>query len=98
VLGRHDVPFAPIQGIGEVVDDPQVRELGLIVPVEGAHGGTRAVRPPIQFGGERATSVRTAPLLDEHGALLREALAGERGWPALGRARSSDIHAGGKDP
>jgi crotonobetainyl-CoA:carnitine CoA-transferase CaiB-like acyl-CoA transferase len=98
VLGRHDVPFAPIQGMSDVVDDPQVRELGLIVPVEGAHGGTRAVRPPIQFGGERAQSVRTAPLLDEHGAALRQALGGERGWPALDRAGSSDNHAGGKHP
>jgi len=86
-LGRRDVPFAPIQGISDVVDDPQVRELGLIVPVEGAHGGTRAVRPAIQFGGERAASVRSAPLLDEHGAALRQALGGERGWPALDRAR-----------
>src|SRR6185436_17611412 len=34
ILGGYDVPFAPIQGMGEVVDDPQVRALGLIVPVQ----------------------------------------------------------------
>jgi crotonobetainyl-CoA:carnitine CoA-transferase CaiB-like acyl-CoA transferase len=84
-LGRHDVPFAPIQGLGDVVNDPQVRELGLIVPVEGAHGGTRAVRPAVQYDGERATTVRTAPLLDEQGALIRQALAREPGWPVLSR-------------
>jgi crotonobetainyl-CoA:carnitine CoA-transferase CaiB-like acyl-CoA transferase len=81
-LGRHDVPFAPVHPIDEAVDDPQVKHLDLIVPVEGAHGGSRAVRPAVQFDGERAASVRTAPLLDEHGAQIRAGLA--RGsWPAL---------------
>jgi crotonobetainyl-CoA:carnitine CoA-transferase CaiB-like acyl-CoA transferase len=84
-LGKHDVPFAPIQGLGDVVNDPQVRELGLIVPVEGAHGGASAVRPAVQYNGERATTVRTAPLLDEQGALIRQALAREPGWPVLSR-------------
>ena len=83
ILGRHDVPFAPIQGLPEVVADPQVREIGLIVPVHGAHGGKSAVRPAVQFDGQRANHVRTAPLLDEHGASIRQALGGERGWPGL---------------
>jgi len=94
-LGRHDVPFAPIQGMREVVADPQVRELGLIVPVLGAHGGKSAVRPALQFDGERAASVRTAPLLDEHGAEIRAALAAQPRWPALALGKS-DIHDGGK--
>jgi crotonobetainyl-CoA:carnitine CoA-transferase CaiB-like acyl-CoA transferase len=80
-LSRHDVPFAPIHRIDEVVGDPQVRHLELIVPVERAHGGARAVRPPIQFDGERATHVRTAPLLDEHGPTIRQAMASARRWP-----------------
>jgi crotonobetainyl-CoA:carnitine CoA-transferase CaiB-like acyl-CoA transferase len=84
-LGNNDVPFAPINTIDEVVNDPQVGHLGLIVPVESAHGGTRAVRPPVQFGGQRAGSVRAAPLLDEHGKAIREALASGQGWPALAR-------------
>src|SRR4029077_7089319 len=33
-LGRHDVPFAPINSVETVVADPQVRHLGLMVPVE----------------------------------------------------------------
>ena len=37
--------------------DPQVRHLGLIVPVERAHGGKHAVRPAVQFDGTRATHV-----------------------------------------
>jgi crotonobetainyl-CoA:carnitine CoA-transferase CaiB-like acyl-CoA transferase len=80
-LGRHDVPYAPINAIDEVIHDPQVEHLGLIVPVEAAHGGTKAVRPPVQFGGLRSTSVRAAPLLNEHGAAIRESLARGERWP-----------------
>jgi crotonobetainyl-CoA:carnitine CoA-transferase CaiB-like acyl-CoA transferase len=80
-LGKHDVPFAPIHRVDEVVRDPQVGHLDLIVPVEGAHGGNRAVRPAIQFDGGRAASVRTAPLLDENGSAIRHAMANGCRWP-----------------
>jgi crotonobetainyl-CoA:carnitine CoA-transferase CaiB-like acyl-CoA transferase len=79
-LGSNDVPFAPIHRIDEVVRDPQVRHLGLVVPVERAHGGKQAVRPAVQFDGARATGVTTAPLLDEHGADIRRALAAGTSW------------------
>ena len=82
-LGRHDVPYAPINTIDEVTHDPQVEHLGLIVPVEGAHGGTRSVRPPVQFGGIHSGSVRAAPRLNEHGQSIREALARGEKWPAM---------------
>ncbi len=82
-LHANDVPFAPINGIDTVVDDPQVRHLGIVVPVEAAkQGGRSAVRPPLQFDGRRAASVVAAPLLDEHGADIRAALAREHRWPA----------------
>jgi crotonobetainyl-CoA:carnitine CoA-transferase CaiB-like acyl-CoA transferase len=80
-LRRCDVPHAPINGIDEVVADPQVAHLGLIVPVEPAHGGERAVRPPVKFAGERARGVSAAPLLDEHGPQIREALGRGAKWP-----------------
>ena len=60
-LNRNDVPFAPIHTIDEVIVDPQVAHLGLIVPVEAPRGGAQAVRPPVQFGGRRSASVRAAP-------------------------------------
>jgi crotonobetainyl-CoA:carnitine CoA-transferase CaiB-like acyl-CoA transferase len=80
-LGANDVPFAPIHRIDEVVQDPQVRHLGLVVPVERAHGGKQAVRPAVQFDGTRATCVTTAPLLDEHGAEIRSSLVAGTRWP-----------------
>jgi crotonobetainyl-CoA:carnitine CoA-transferase CaiB-like acyl-CoA transferase len=80
-LGANDVPFAPIHRIDEVVKDPQVEHLGVIVPVRSAHGAKHAVRPAIQFDGERATHVATAPLLDEHGPEIRRVLASGAQWP-----------------
>ena len=82
-LSGHDVPFAPINGIDAVVEDPQARHLGLVVPVEAAiEGGREAVRPALQFDGRRATSVIAAPLLNQHGDAIRSALARDSGWPA----------------
>jgi crotonobetainyl-CoA:carnitine CoA-transferase CaiB-like acyl-CoA transferase len=82
-LSASDVPFAPINGIDSVVEDPQARHLGLVVPVEAAEqGGREAVRPAVQFDGKRATAVSAAPLLDQHGDAIREALAQGGDWPA----------------
>jgi crotonobetainyl-CoA:carnitine CoA-transferase CaiB-like acyl-CoA transferase len=81
-LRSQDVPYAPINSIEQVVQDPQGEHLGLIVPVEGAHGGTQAVRPAVQFAGERAQSVRAAPLLNEHGTAIRDALGRGDQWPS----------------
>jgi crotonobetainyl-CoA:carnitine CoA-transferase CaiB-like acyl-CoA transferase len=82
-LGHNDVPFAPIHSVDEVVNDPQVQHLGLVVPVAGAHGGKQAVRPAVQFDGARWRGVTTAPLLNEHGAAIRKLLAEGAQWPEL---------------
>jgi crotonobetainyl-CoA:carnitine CoA-transferase CaiB-like acyl-CoA transferase len=82
-LKQHDVPFAPIHNIEAVVADPQVRHLGLVVPVEARSGGANfAVRSPLQFDGARGDSVSAAPLLNQHGESIRMALAASKDWPA----------------
>ena len=53
-LGANDVPFAPINKVDAVVNDPQVRHLGLMVPVENPHQAKQLVRPAVQFDGQRA--------------------------------------------
>jgi crotonobetainyl-CoA:carnitine CoA-transferase CaiB-like acyl-CoA transferase len=90
-LQEHDVPYAPINRIDDVVKDPQVEHLGLIVPVEPAHDARYAVRPPVQFGGVRAASVRPAPLLNEHGAAIRTELASGVAWPSPAGAVAADV-------
>lgn len=82
-LSQNDVPFAPINGMEAVVEDPQARHLGLFVPVDSRiEGGHEAVRPALQFDGRRAASVTAAPLVDQHGESIRRALARDGGWPA----------------
>jgi crotonobetainyl-CoA:carnitine CoA-transferase CaiB-like acyl-CoA transferase len=81
-LGANDVPFAPINRVDAAVKDPQVQHLGLMVPVENPHQATHAVRPAVQFDGQRADGVHPAPLLDEHGAAIRAQLAASSAWPA----------------
>jgi crotonobetainyl-CoA:carnitine CoA-transferase CaiB-like acyl-CoA transferase len=80
-LGGNDVPFAPINRVDAAVRDPQVQHLGLMVPVREPHAATHAVRPPVQFDGQRADSVSPAPLLNEHGAAIRAQLAASPAWP-----------------
>jgi crotonobetainyl-CoA:carnitine CoA-transferase CaiB-like acyl-CoA transferase len=81
-LNQHDVPFAPINSVDAVVDDPQVRHLGLIVPVEQPHAAQHAVRPAVSYDGSRAASVTAAPLLDEHGDAIRDEMLQKASWPA----------------
>jgi crotonobetainyl-CoA:carnitine CoA-transferase CaiB-like acyl-CoA transferase len=81
-LSGHDVPFAPVNTIDEVVDDPQAKHLGLIVPVTDAkEGGHHAVRSPVNFDGERVQAVRPAPLIDEHGEDIRTWIKTKASWP-----------------
>lgn len=82
-LGAADVPHAPVNRIDDVVNDPQVRHLGIVVPIESPHTATRAVRPPVRFDGQRADSVRVAPLLDQHGKAIRAALESNSDWPEI---------------
>jgi crotonobetainyl-CoA:carnitine CoA-transferase CaiB-like acyl-CoA transferase len=74
-----------VNRINEVVNDPQVKHLGVVVPIESPHTATEAVRPAVRFDGHRATSVRPAPLLDQHGKEIRAALHRDTAWPDIKR-------------
>ena len=80
-LQANDVPYAHVNRIDDVVADPQIRHLGIVVPVEAPHSAKQAVRPALQFNGSRAKSVSAAPLLDQHGKEIRAALARGPTWP-----------------
>jgi crotonobetainyl-CoA:carnitine CoA-transferase CaiB-like acyl-CoA transferase len=83
-LQAEDVPYAPVNRIDEVVRDPQVAHLGIVVPVESSNTATKAVRPATQFDGARAHSVDAAPLLNQHGAAIRAAVGRGESWPLRG--------------
>ena len=80
-LGKNDVPFAPINRVDAVVKDPQVQHLGIMVPIDNPQAARQSVRPAVQFDGQRASSVRAAPLINEHGAAIRAALSKSPSWP-----------------
>jgi len=65
-LEAADVPFAPIQTIPEVIDDPQVAHLDTFYeeqhPTEGRNLG---IYRPVLIDGKRDT-VPPAPTLGEH--------------------------------
>jgi crotonobetainyl-CoA:carnitine CoA-transferase CaiB-like acyl-CoA transferase len=90
-LRSNDVPHAPINRIDDVLRDPQVQHLGLVVPIEEPHTARHAVRPAVQFGGQRSHSVRAAPMLNEHGPAIRAELASGEPWPGLAAARAVDV-------
>lgn len=77
LLEQADVPHSPILKIDEVVADRQVRHLGLerqmTHPTEGK---LRTMHRPIVYDGDRRSiPVAPPPVLDEHGAAIRRALA-----------------------
>jgi crotonobetainyl-CoA:carnitine CoA-transferase CaiB-like acyl-CoA transferase len=90
-LQAEDVPYAPVNLIDDVVRDPQVEHLGIVVPIDSPHTATRAVRPAAQFDGSRALSVSAAPLLDQHGESIRAALEEAPSWPESPRRAAGRV-------
>ncbi|MGB3390772.1 MAG: CoA transferase [Pseudaminobacter sp.] len=82
-FSAFDVPFAPINSISDVLTDPQAHHLGMIVPVaERVEGAYKSVRPAYSFDGKRAKQVTAAPVVNQHGAAIREALSrSPMAWP-----------------
>jgi crotonobetainyl-CoA:carnitine CoA-transferase CaiB-like acyl-CoA transferase len=88
-LQAEDVPYAPVNRIDDVVRDPQVAHLGVVVPIESPpQAAKQAVRPAAQFDGARAHSVEAAPLLNQHGESIRAALSRGDPWPQSARAKA----------
>jgi crotonobetainyl-CoA:carnitine CoA-transferase CaiB-like acyl-CoA transferase len=82
-LERFDLPFGPVNAIDEAVDDPQARHLEMVAQVVGrSEGAHQAIRPAFNFDGVHATTVKAAPLVDEDGPAIRQALLDDPDrWP-----------------
>jgi crotonobetainyl-CoA:carnitine CoA-transferase CaiB-like acyl-CoA transferase len=67
VLERAHITFGVVKEPGEVVKDPQLRENGMVVPIEGAGGNLKlTIGSPIQVHGVTKVPARRAPALGEH--------------------------------
>jgi formyl-CoA transferase len=66
-LEAHDIPFAPVNEIEEVANDPQVKHLDTFYRATASDGTqVRSINCPIWFDGERVEPQTAPPLLGEH--------------------------------
>ena len=67
VLEKHRVPCSPIQDIGQVADDPQVRASGMLDPCPHPRiPNYRNLGFPLRFNGDRPALRSVPPLAGEH--------------------------------
>lgn len=74
ILEAHDVPAVPLYDVAEVLDDPQVKHLGLIEEVEHPTAGKlKFVGGPVCFDNLAKDKAAPPPLVGEHSErILRE--------------------------
>jgi len=61
------ITFGAVRGPQEVIDDPQLRPNGIVVPLEGAGGKlTSTISSPIQVHDVAKVPARRAPDIGEH--------------------------------
>ncbi|MEC7761828.1 MAG: CoA transferase [Pseudomonadota bacterium] len=69
-LQEVEVPFAPVNDISEIPDDPQIRHLETFYRMAASDGTmVRSTHCPIWFDGARAEPQSAPPLLGEHNEL-----------------------------
>jgi len=71
-LQGSDVPFAPVNTIPEVMEDPQARQAGTFYQTaHPEHGPLTAIHRPLTIDGARGPTTHPAPVLGEHDAAIR---------------------------
>ena len=76
LLLENEVPHSPAYDSNEALEDPQARHLNIKIDATSSELGTfTTVRPPYNFDGMPELGVLPPPVLDEHGAEIREELA-----------------------
>jgi crotonobetainyl-CoA:carnitine CoA-transferase CaiB-like acyl-CoA transferase len=67
ILQQHEVPSAPVNTVGEALEDEQMKHLGIIdsLTIEDV-GRMPLIRPPALWDGSVVADVPRAPFLDEH--------------------------------
>jgi crotonobetainyl-CoA:carnitine CoA-transferase CaiB-like acyl-CoA transferase len=75
ILGQKDVPAMPYQTLDQLMDDPHLRDVGLLELVEHpTEGPVWSMKPPNQLSGGARTDFLPAPKIGQHSVeILREA-------------------------
>lgn len=67
------IPAQPVRDLADIMGDPHLQATGFFARQQhGQEGGWFAMTPPVRFSAVTPASVQAAPLLDEHGAAVRE--------------------------
>lgn len=75
-LEEFDVPYAPVHQVNDVIDDPQVQQMGTLYRARHPIAGeVLSVRRPVYVDGTRPLDDRPAPILGEHNDELPQILA-----------------------
>jgi len=77
-------PWAPVQSIREVLEDPQLQARGffLEIPRPGGEGTLSSPGSPYRLNGASSASKRSAPSIGEHNEEIRRQIASAQGDPA----------------
>jgi len=68
----NDVPFAPVNSVPEVMEDPQVKHLDVFYRVEHPdHGAITSIHRPVRINGQRGPADKAPPSLGEHSEAIR---------------------------
>jgi len=71
LMEKHDVPAAPLYNIAEVLDDPQVRHLGMVEEVSHPKAGSwKFVGGPVSYTKLSPDPARPAPMVGEQTARI----------------------------
>jgi formyl-CoA transferase len=92
VLEANDVPFAPVQSLADVLEDPQVRHLGTFYRQNHpTQGEITAIHRPVLIDGTREECALPAPTLGEH----TDVVLAELGYDEneIGRLRTASVIA-----
>jgi formyl-CoA transferase len=75
VLDKANITYGLVRNPHDVINDPQLSENGIIVPLEGAGGNLKnTVSSPFQVHGVTKVPARRAPELGEHNEEILEEL------------------------
>lgn len=88
LLSGFDAPWAPVQSVAELLDDPQVVANGYIAEVSAADVDYRLPAVPVQFD-EQPPELRRAPEHSEHTETLLLELG--YGWEDIGAMKDAGI-------
>lgn len=89
-LDAHDLIWAPVQSLEDVIDDPQIRANGFFTPVEHpSFGKYEAISTPVKFGRSEVGVRGPAPPTGQHTEeVLLEA---GYGWEDIARLRERGV-------